>query len=285
MKMRVSAVQYHLHTIGSFEEFAKQVAHYVHIAEEYESEFVLFPELFTTQLMSIGDGNGQPLPIEALPDFTEAYLDLFKGLAMKTGMHLIGGTHVTSEQGKLYNTAHLFYPDGRIATQNKLHITPAEIKEWNMGAGDLLQVFDTDKGRIAILVCYDVEFPEIVRMARVRGADVLFCPSCTYDRHGYHRVRYTCHARTIENQIYVVTTGTVGALPTVDFMRSNFGQAAVLTPNDVPFPPGGIMAQGELNDDMVVTADLDLQLLAEVRERGSVTTWRDRRTDLYTDWS
>ncbi|MEK3722970.1 carbon-nitrogen hydrolase family protein [Paenibacillus sp. FSL H8-0034] len=285
MKMRVSAVQYHLHTIHSFEEFAKQVEHYVHIAEEYESEFVLFPELFTTQLMSIGDENGQPLPIEALPGYTEAYVDLFKGLAMKTGMHLIGGTHVTSEQGKLFNTAYLFYPDGRIATQNKLHITPAEIKEWNMGAGDLLQVFDTDKGRIAILVCYDVEFPEIVRMARARGADVLFCPSCTYDRHGYHRVRYTCHARTIENQIYVVTTGTVGALPTVDFMRSNFGQAAVLTPNDVPFPPGGIMAQGELNDDMVITADLDLQLLAEVRERGSVTTWRDRRTDLYTDWS
>lgn len=90
MKMRVSAVQYHLHTIHSFEEFAKQVEHYVHIAEEYESEFVLFPELFTTQLMSIGDENGQPLPIEALPGYTEAYVDLFKGLAMKTGMHLIG---------------------------------------------------------------------------------------------------------------------------------------------------------------------------------------------------
>jgi predicted amidohydrolase len=68
-------------------------------------------------------------------------------------------------------------------------------------------------------------------------------------------------------------------------MRSNFGQAAVLTPNDVPFPPGGIMVEGEMNTDMVVTADLDLELLAQVRERGSVTTWRDRRTDLYTDWS
>jgi predicted amidohydrolase len=283
-KMRVTAVQYHLHTIGSFVEFAKQVEHYITIASEYESDFVLFPELFTTQLMSIGDSLGKAQPIGALPNYTEKYRSLFKRLAEQTGMHLVGGTHITAENGRLYNSAHLFYPDGRIAVQKKLHLTPSEVKDWNMGAGDTLEVFDTDKGRIAILVCYDVEFPEVVRMARARGADVLFCPSCTYDRHGFHRVRYTCHARTIENQIYVVTTGTVGSLPTVDFMRGNFGQAAVLTPNDVPFPPGGIMAQGEINHDMVVTADLDLDLLAQVRERGSVTTWRDRRTDLYTDW-
>ncbi|TCZ78887.1 acyltransferase [Paenibacillus albiflavus] len=284
MKMRVSAVQYHLHTIASFDEFAAQVAHYVAMAEEYEAEFVLFPELFTTQLLSIGDGMGKALPITALPGFTEAYMNLFKGLAMNKGMHIIGGTHIIEEEGKLYNAAFLFYPDGRVAEQRKIHITPAEIKEWNMGAGNGLEVFETDKGRIAILTCYDMEFPEIVRMAKAKGADVIFCPSCTDDRHGFHRVRYCCHARTIENQVYVVVTGTIGALPTVDSMRGNFGQAAVLTPNDVPFPPRGVLTEGEINSDMIITADLDLALLEEVRLRGTVTTWRDRRTDLYIDW-
>ncbi|MED4603380.1 carbon-nitrogen hydrolase family protein [Paenibacillus validus] len=286
MKLRVSAVQYHLHTIGSFEEFAAQVEHYVKTAAEFDADFVLFPELFTTQLLSIGqpDRKEQALPITALPGFTERYEALFAGLARNTGMHLIGGTHIIEENGKLYNAAYLFYPDGRIETQRKLHITPTEVKEWTMGAGDGLQVFDTDKGRIALLICYDIEFPEIVRMAKARGADVIFCPSCTDDRHGFHRVRYTCHARAIENQVYVVTTGTVGSLPTVDFMRGNYGQAAIITPNDVPFPPAGIMTVGEINDDMVITGDLDLDLLYEVREKGSVTTWRDRRTDLYTDW-
>jgi predicted amidohydrolase len=284
-KMRVSAVQYHLHTIASFEQFAAQVEHYVRAAAEFETDFVLFPELFTTQLLSIGDGSGKALPIEALPRYTEQYESLFQRLAAETGMHLIGGTHIVEDGGRLYNAAYLFYPDGRIGTQRKLHITPTEVKEWRMAAGDGLQMFDTDKGRIALLICYDVEFPEIVRIAKARGADVIFCPSCTDDRHGFHRVRYSCHARTIENQVYVVTTGTVGSLPTVDFMRGNFGQAAVLTPNDVPFPPGGVMAAGEINDDMIVTADLDLSLLYEVRERGSVTTWRDRRIDLYPDWA
>ncbi|NMM52383.1 carbon-nitrogen hydrolase family protein [Paenibacillus aquistagni] len=285
MKLRVSAVQYDLHTIHSFDEFAKQCEHYVKTAQEYDAEFILFPEFMTTQLMSIGDEQGHALTIQDLPDFTEQYLELFATLAKNSGMHIIGGTHVIRKGEHLYNAAHLFYPDGRVATQAKLHITPTEVTEWNMNKGDGLQVFETDKGVIAMLTCYDIEFPEIVRMAKARGADVIFCPSCTDDRHGFHRVRYTSHARAIENQVYIVLTGTVGSLPTVDFMRANFGQAAIITPNDIPFPPRGLLAEGEINQDMIVTADLDLSLLEEVREHGSVTTWRDRRTDLYTDWT
>lgn len=284
MQFRVSAVQYHLHTIHSFEEFANQVEHYIKTAEEFGSDFIIFPEFFTTQLMSIGSVYGEALTIQELPDFTEQYQSLFILLAQQYKMHIIGGTHVIRRNDRLYNVAHLFYPDGRVAEQAKLHITPTEVNEWNMSAGDSLEVFETDKGTIAMLTCYDIEFPEIVRMAKAKGADVIFCPSCTDDRHGFHRVRFTSHARAIENQVYVVTTGTVGSLPTVDFMRANFGQAAVITPNDIPFPPQGIMVEGEFNQDMIVTADLNLELLYKVREKGSVTTWRDRRTDLYPDW-
>ncbi|MEH7549778.1 carbon-nitrogen hydrolase family protein [Neobacillus vireti] len=284
MQLRVSAVQYYLHTIHSFEEFSNQVEHYIKTAEEFGSDFIVFPEFFTTQLMSIGNANGEALTIQELPDFTEQYRFLFTNLAQAYRMHIVGGTHVIRKGDRLYNVAHLFYPDGRVAEQAKLHITPTEVNEWNMSAGDALEVFETEKGKIAMLTCYDIEFPEIVRMAKAKGADVIFCPSCTDDRHGFHRVRYTSHARAIENQVYVVTTGTVGSLPTVDFMRANFGQAAVITPNDIPFPPQGIMVEGEINQDMIVTADLNLELLYQVREKGSVTTWRDRRTDLYPNW-
>ena len=245
MKLRVSVVQYHLHTIHSFEEFAAQCEHYIKTAEEFGAEFVLFPEFFTTQLLSIGNGQGQSLTINDLPGFTDQYRELFSNFAQKTNMHIIAGTHVIEKGGKLYNTAHLFYPDGRIGEQAKLHITPTEVNEWNMEKGDSFQIFETEKGKIALLTCYDIEFPEIVRMAKAKGADVIFCPSCTDDRHGFHRVRYTSHARAIENQVYVVLTGTVGVLPTVDFMRANFGQAVIITPNDIPFPPKGILVEGE----------------------------------------
>lgn len=284
MKMRVSTVQYHLHSIRSFDEFQLQVEHYVKTAQEFGTEFLLFPEFFTTQLLSIPNAAGTASPIGELPKYTEAYRDLFRKTARDTGMHIIAGTHVVERGGHLYNTAHLFLPDGTFFEQPKLHITPTEVTEWNVRGGDGFQVFRTEKATIAMLTCYDIEFPEIVRMAKARGADVIFCPSCTDDRHGFHRVRYSSHARAIENQVYVVTASTVGSLPTVDFMRLNYGQSAILSPNDIPFPPGGIVAEGVVNDDMLVTADLDLGLLYEVRERGSVTTWRDRRTDLYPDW-
>lgn len=284
MKMRVSSVQYHLHTIRSFEDFARQCKHYILTAKEFDSEFVLFPEFFTTQLLSIGSETGESLSIAELPGFTKQYQSLFSQLAIETNMHIIAGTHVIRRNNRLYNMAHLFFPDGRIEEQAKLHLTPTEIYEWGITEGEDLKVFDTEKIRIAILTCYDIEFPEIVRMAVAKGADIIFCPSCTDDRHGFHRVRYTSHARAIENQIYVVGAGTVGSLPTVEFMRANFGQAAIITPNDIPFPPQGVLAEGELNNDMIITADIDPHLLYEVRKKGSVTTWRDRRTDLYYDW-
>lgn len=286
MKYRTAAVQYHLEDIGSFEQFAGQVRHYVRNASEYGVQFLLFPEFLTTQLLSIGDEKGAALPIERLPEFTVAYLALFQSLAAEYGMYIVGGTHVIEvEGGKRRNAAHLFHPNGRIDVQHKIHLTPTEVSEWNMSPGEGLEVFETEFGKIAMLTCYDIEFPEIVRMARAKGADVIFCPSCTDDRHGFYRVRYCCHARAVENQVYIVTTGTVGALRRVDFMRANFGQAAVIAPNDIPFPPAGIMSEGIINDDMLVVADLDLTLLEDVRASGSVTTWRDRRTDLYPDWS
>lgn len=281
MKMRVSAVQYQLSTIRSFNEFAQQVTHYVKTAQEFDSEFVLFPEFFTTQLMSISNTSS----ISDLPQYTDQFEQLFVRLAKDTGMYLIAGTHVVKKDERLYNMAYLFHPNGKVETQPKLHLTPTEIKEWGITPGESIQVFETSKGTIAILTCYDIEFPEVVRKVRGLGADVVFCPSCTDNIHGFHRVRYTCHARTIENQIYVVTTGTVGSLPTVDFMRSNYGQAAVITPNDIPFPQRGILMEGEPNQDMVITADLDLSLLDDIRKNGSVTTWRDRRFDLYPDLS
>lgn len=285
MKFRTAAVQYKLADISSFEQFAKQVTHYVRNAQEYGVQFILFPEFMTTQLMSIGDGQDEALPIERLPDFTEDYLQLFRSLAEEYAVYIVGGTHVIKDtDGKLRNAAHLFHPDGKIDVQHKIHLTPSEAESWNMSPGESIEVFDTAFGTIAMLTCYDIEFPEIVRIARAKGADVIFCPSCTDDRHGFYRVRYCCHARAVENQVYVVTTGTVGSLRKVDLMRANFGQAAIIAPNDIPFPPAGIVSEGIINDDMLVVADLDLALLEEVRAKGSVTTWRDRRTDLYPDW-
>ena len=101
----------------------------------------------------------------------------------------------TVEGDRLYNVAYLFRRDGTLEKQYKLHITPSERKWWGVTHGDRVHVFETDRGRIAILICYDIEFPEIVRIAVRKGAQILFVPFNTDERHGYLRVRICAQAR------------------------------------------------------------------------------------------
>ncbi|BBI73096.2 hypothetical protein HAALTHF_27020n [Vreelandella aquamarina] len=80
------------------------------------------------------------------------------------------------EDDRLYNVAYLFHRDGEVEKQSKLHITPQERRDWVIEGGDDLQVFDTDAGRVGILICYDVEFPELGRLLADQDMDILFVP-------------------------------------------------------------------------------------------------------------
>ena len=278
-RVRVAAVQHAMRAVVSFEEFAAQCAHEVAAAAEWNVDIVLFPEFLTTQLLSIG-GDGAGAPIATLASFTDRYVASFRALAARHRCAIVAGTHVHARGNKLFNGAHAFLADGRVEVQDKLHLTPTETGPWALTPGERLRVLDFPFGRAAVLVCYDVEFPELARQARARGADVLLVPSCTDDSHGYHRVRSCAAARAIEDQVYVVGTHTVGSLP-VEWMRSNVGRGWALTPCDLGFPPGGIAAEGAMNAEQIVVAELDLDLLRRSRDAGSVRTWQDRRGDLY----
>jgi predicted amidohydrolase len=149
-------------------------------------------------------------------------------------------------------------------------MTRFEREDWNMSSSRTLRVFETAFGRVAIAICYDVEFPEIARAAARLDAHILVVPSCTDDRQGFLRVRYCAHARTIENQMYVIHSCTVGSLPMVPAVSLNYGQASILTPNDFPFARDGILAEGQPNQEMMVIGELNLRTIVETRESGTV---------------
>lgn len=282
---RIAAVQFLLRPLTRFEEFAEQAASYVATAKgEFDARCVVLPEYCTGGLLSIPTRDGKTATMQDYAAYTPRYIELFKGLARERDIAIVAGTQIVAEGNKLYNAAHLFHPDGRVDVQRKLHLTPTEEAPWGLSAGDALKLVDLPFGKAAMLTCYDTEFPELARQARARGAKVIFTPSCTDDRHGFYRVRYTAHARAIEDQVYVVVAHTVGALPSVDNLRSNVGQAAILAPCDYPFPQGGVLAQGEMNLDMVIAADLDMAALERAQTGGSVRTWQHRRVgELYPD--
>jgi predicted amidohydrolase/GNAT superfamily N-acetyltransferase len=280
--VRICCVQYQMREIENFEQFARQVEYFVDVASDYKADFVLLPELLTVQLLSFVKEERPGLAARELTNFTEQYLELFNSMAIKYNVNIIGGSHFTMEGDKVHNVSFLFRRDGTIESQHKIHITPSERRWWGVQPGSEPRVFETDRGRIAINICYDVEFPELARQATDMGAQILFVPYCTDERHGYMRVRICAQARAIENQIYVAIAGTTGNIPQVPNMDIQYGQAAIFTPSDFPFARDGVAAMSEENAEMVVIADVDLEQLRRARHYGTVTPLRDRRKDLYS---
>jgi len=280
-RIRIAAMQYLLRPINRFEDFATQVEFFVRSAREYRSHFVVFPEYFTMQLLSYLREPSGAKAVRRLAQLAPEYEGLFRRLAMESGIYIIAGTHPVIQEGQLFNAAHLFTPNGSVFRQKKVHLTETEKNSYQMSRGHGFYVYHTDFGKIAILVCYDVEFPEAARVLAASGAQILFVPSCTDERQGFCRVRYSAQARASENQIYVAMAGTVGNLPDVPSMATHYGQAAIMTPSDYFFARDGIAAEGSVNQEQMVVADVDLNLLEEQRINGTVLPLNDLIKDAY----
>ena len=279
--VRICAVQFQMRWIDTFEEFAQQCEFFVDVGSDYKSDFVLFPELFTNQLMAICETKDPAQAVREVAKFTPEYLDLMSHLAIKYAVNIVGGSHLTVENEKLYNIAYLFHRDGRIDKQYKIHITPSEKRWWGVNPGDEVEVFDTDRGPISILICYDIEFPELARIATGKGANIIFVPFNTDTREGYLRVRYCAQARCVENEIYVSIAGCTGNLPHVANVDIHYAQSAIFTPSDISFNRDGIAAECTPNIETVVIGDVDTAASRRHRGQGTVRNWLDRRTDLY----
>jgi predicted amidohydrolase/ribosomal protein S18 acetylase RimI-like enzyme len=280
-KARIACVQYQMRKVKSFQDFANQVTYFIDVAADYKTDFVLLPELFSVQLLSQTDAQTPQEGMRRLAQYTPKFVKLMKGLAKRYGLTIVAGSHPVKRDGKLYNIAHVCLPNGEVHEQPKLHITPNERRWWGISGGKDLRVIDTPIAKIAILICYDVEFPEAARHLADAGVEILFVPFCTDNRQGYLRVRYCAQARAIENQIYVALAGNVGNLPDVANMDIQYGQAAVLTPSDFAFARDGIASEADANEETLLICDVDLDDLHHSRSAGTVTPRLDRRQDLF----
>jgi predicted amidohydrolase len=270
-RLRVASLQYYIRPIQTFDQFREQIIGLVETAADYGARLVVFPEYFTLQLLTLGDVKRRLTEqIRGLAAQEEAFVELMGELATRHDLYIVAGTipH-RDDAGIVTNVCHVLGPEGRRGAQPKLHMTRFE-REWEISPGTGLNVFETAFGRLAVAVCYDVEFPEVVRAAARRGAHILAVPSCTDDRQGFLRVRYCAQARAIENQMYVIQASTVGSLPMVPAVSLNYGQAAIYTPSDFAFARDGILAEGIPNQETMLVADLNLETIVAGREEGTV---------------
>lgn len=280
-RVRVCAAQYLMRRIREWDELEEAVRFFVDSADAYYCHYLLFPELFTAHMFgAFPHDTPAKTAIWRLTEYTDRYLEMFTRMAVEKRIYIIGGSHPIARDGKLYNVAHLFTPTGEVHTQDKLHITPGERASWDIQPGQGLKIFVSPQGRFAIQICYDIEFPEVCRLLALAGAETIFVPFSTDDRKAYMRVRYSSHARAVENTIYLVLAGNVGNLPAREYLV-NYGQAAVISPSDMGFPMNAVLAEADPNVETVCIADLDFSTLATERDQGSVRPMQDRRYDLY----
>jgi predicted amidohydrolase/GNAT superfamily N-acetyltransferase len=279
--IRLGLIQWQMRPYKSLDELLQQAEFFVDAVSGYRSDFALFPEFFNAPLMAENNHLSEPEAIRELAGYTRQIVDKFSELAISYNINIISGSMPELQNDNLYNVGYLCKRDGTTERYEKLHVTPDEKKVWGMQKGKQLQVFDTDCGKIGILICYDVEFPELSRLLADEGMDVLFVPFLTDTQNGYSRIRNCAQARAIENECYVAIAGCVGNLPKVHNMDIQYAQSMVFTPCDFAFPANGIKAEATPNTEMILIADCDLSLLRELNQFGSVRNLKDRRRDIY----
>ena len=279
--VRLGVAQWQMRLFASFEDFKQQVEFFVDTVARYQADIILFPELFNAPLIAEFDQENAPEAMRSLAEYTEPLRQELVNMALAYNINIVSGSIPEYVDNELYNISFLCRRDGTWDKQYKLHITPEEVQSWGLKGGDKLKVFDTDVGKVGILICYDIEFPELSRILTDHGMNILLVPYWTDTKNAYLRVRRCAQARAVENECYVAISGSVGNIPRVENMDIQYSQSAIFTPADFAFPHDGIAAEATPNTEMTLIADLDLDLLKELREQGSVGNMRNRRLDLY----
>ncbi len=279
--VRLGLIQWQMRSYSGLEELYSQMEFFVDAVSSYKSDFVLFPEFFNAPLMAKYNDLSESDAIRKLAEYTEDIRDKFTELAVTYNVNIITGSMPQMSDEGLFNVGYLCRRNGTSESYEKLHVTPDESKFWGLTGGNKLKVLDTDCGPIGVLICYDVEFPELSRILADQKMQILFVPFLTDTQNGYSRVRYCARARAIENECYVAIAGSVGNLPKVENMDIQYAQSAVFTPSDFAFPSNGVKAEATPNTEMILVADLDLDLLRQLHNHGSVRNLKDRRLDLY----
>jgi predicted amidohydrolase len=287
--LRVATTQFELRSEPSTDKFLAHMDGLVAQAASDGAEVVMFPELASTGLLgSITDHEVTANTISSdywnhLPSLTNEIADGIRQMALAYGIVVLGGSHNRlAEDGSLRNTAYLAHPDGRVELQDKIHFTPQE-HALGMTGGDKLLVTKIGPYTAGVLICADIQFPELSRYLVDQGVDLLLCPSLTWNRRGVHRVKTGCQARAIENQLYVVMSPLVGSsgLPT-DAPLHAVGKAIACTPVDKTVGLNdGMLAIGDEEGEQLITVDLDRDLLLASRAKPEAPGLGLRRPDLY----
>jgi predicted amidohydrolase len=276
--IRIAAVAWKLREIRSDSEFFGHCYDLVNHAHSEGAQIVVLPELHALELLNIERDLPDRKAAKYLAQYAGAIEDWLARISCSSGMTLVGGSYFKETPEGIVNACAIADPARGLAVGAKNNLTTYEKSIWNLQPGrGLVKAHDP---RIGVTICYDSEFPESGRALAEEGVLVQCVPAFTETQRGFQRVRWSCLARAIENQNFVVHASLVGSLGREPVPEA-YGTSAIIAPSIEPFPVKAVLAETALGEEGVVVANLDLSMLDQARDSGEVRNWNDRHSG---DW-
>jgi predicted amidohydrolase len=258
MKLKVALAQMDI-ALGKPEANLEKALEMISQAKAQGSEMVVLPEIWST---------GYDLEREEeYARVNEGIAEQLASAAREHSIYIIGSL-IAMREGRYYNSATIFSPDGALVGRyDKAHLFPLLEEDRYFAPGQEMPLFDLPWGRTALAICYDLRFPELFRHYALAGAKMVFLPAeWPYPRLEHWRV--LLRARAIENQYFVVACNRVGEGRGYRY----FGHSAICDPGGVAIVEGG-------EEEALLWGEIDLASVEEARR--IIPVFRDRREDLY----
>lgn len=265
MKLKASIAQMNV-AVSEPEANLQKAEGFVAEAARRGSELICFPEMWTT---GFNWTNNQRMASEH-----EGVVERVAEMARLHGMWINGSMPTLDEAGRISNTSILFDPEGRrVGAYRKAHLFSFFQEDRHMAAGQALCVVDTPWGRAGLAICYDLRFPEMFRTYALKGTRFVLLPAA-FPHPRLDHWKILLRARAIENQMFIIAANQVGRedIPSEGGVIY-FGDSMIVD------PWGRTVIEGGETDEMLLTAEVELDQVEEIRERMRVLA--DRRPELY----
>ncbi len=270
--MKIATSAYPLDFFENWSQYEDKLSSWVAEAADNGADLLVFPEYAAMELATLAGADiaaDLEKSLFAVSERMEDVQALHKKLAAKHGVYILGASGpVEQASGRPVNRAYFYTPSGEVDFQDKQIMTMFERDPWDIAPANPLKLFNTSLGKIAVLICYDSEYPLLSRA--VSDADLILVPSCTETLAGYWRVRIGAMARALENQCVSAMSSIVGRAEWSEAVDNGHGAGGVFGPPDTGFPETGVLAEGKLNEPGWTYAEFDPAAVAHVRKDGIV---------------
>lgn len=281
MSLRLAAAAWKLRRIRGDRADSAYFGHLhdlVSAAHDEGAEVIVLPELHVLELISLERELHERNVPKYLIQYADAIEEWIKRISDLSEMIIVGGSHFKETPEGIKNVCAIGVPGGDVILAEKNNLTRYEREMWGLTNG--MGLVRAPRG-IGVTVCYDSEFPEAGRALAEAGTLVHCVPAWTETRRGFQRVRWSCLARAIENQTFVVHASLVGQFG-YEPVPTSYGSTAIIAPSVEPFAEDAVLRETPINEEGVVVADLDFDALLEARATSEVTNWDDRNVG---DWT